>query len=283
MANLIYPNDGMIVLLNYCTLRTSFSAPSLFLYKNNLAPTRSNVLADFTPCDYGGYADVLLSSGFTPPAQVSSIWQSQAPPALFFSTSSLNMPQTAFGYGLKVGGKIICAQKFVTSFPWSAPGQVLIIDHVERQLAEFSSSTGSGSCWTDLGNQFFLKKITNQGVTDTGWIIRLFQNNFFPSTTNVFGDFTECDFSGYSSVTCPSYLAPFVVSFTTLVSLAPYCLFTAGPAIASPQTAYGYYACGNNTGEVHYAERFASPFTFNAPGDFLPLIPAMSQLSQQAT
>lgn len=54
--NLVFPLAGALDAVDLLTGSTDFTGAKLGLYSNDLSPTPGNVLADFTPCIYSGYA-----------------------------------------------------------------------------------------------------------------------------------------------------------------------------------------------------------------------------------
>jgi len=61
MANFVVPNAQALLDLTAKISAASYVGAKLALYNNDLAPTPTNVLADFTPCAYTGYAPIAVT------------------------------------------------------------------------------------------------------------------------------------------------------------------------------------------------------------------------------
>lgn len=61
MSAIVLPKARDLVDLNAKTALAAYATAKLQLFNNNLNPTPLNVLADFTPCVYSGYAPVTLT------------------------------------------------------------------------------------------------------------------------------------------------------------------------------------------------------------------------------
>lgn len=105
-------------------------------------------------------------------------------------------------------------------------------------------------------------------------VLRLFQNDFFPTDTTVLGDITQATFTGYSPVTLtgsnwvstpgdPSNVAYSQQSFTSTASL-------------QNQTIYGYYLTRLSGGELVVVERFATSYTIQNNGDTVKVTPIIT-------
>jgi len=103
------------------------------------------------------------------------------------------------------------------------------------------------------------------GIGIAGWYVLLFENNITPDQDTVFGDFVEATYIGYAAQPQNFGAAAIVAHKGTIVGTAPlsFVVTTTG----SPDTIYGYLVADANTGEVVYAERFASPQVMENAGD----------------
>jgi hypothetical protein len=61
MSALVMPKSRVLTDLNAKTALAAYATAKLNLYSNNLTPTPLNVLADFTPCVFSGYAPAVLT------------------------------------------------------------------------------------------------------------------------------------------------------------------------------------------------------------------------------
>lgn len=60
-AIVLYPNTGANRVANY--VLTGLDSPDLGLFKNNIYPTATTVLADIIPADFSGYALAAITFG----------------------------------------------------------------------------------------------------------------------------------------------------------------------------------------------------------------------------
>ena len=88
--------------------------------------------------------------------------------------------------------------------------------------------------FSDLGLEDVLSALVNR---PPGYHIRLFTNNFTPTTSTVVGDFTEATFTGYAAIALSGWTAPTVASHVASTTANP-ATFT---ATGSFQSIYGWY------------------------------------------
>lgn len=108
--------------------------------------------------------------------------------------------------------------------------------------------------------------------------IRLYKNNLTPDEDTVYGDMTECDFSGYAQVT-PSFGAASVVSHKGKIVDSAARNFTHNGGGTS-NTVYGYYVVDSTGTRLLWVERFASPITMANSGDQIQLTAAFTANSE---
>ena len=91
---------------------------------------------------------------------------------------------------------------------------------------------------------------------DESFTLRLYKNNYTPLATSVVGDFTEADFTGYTSktLTRAGWNAASSVSGTGTIVFGTAQTWTCG---ASGNTVYGIYV-RDGSGDLVWAEKFAS-------------------------
>lgn len=107
--------------------------------------------------------------------------------------------------------------------------------------------------------------------------LRLFKNNVTPAETDVAGDYTVADFTGYSNAAltgsswgAASGGAPSSIAYGSQQT------FTSS-ASQSAQSIYGYYLVQASSGTLVWAERFANgPYSISEIGDAIALTPAIT-------
>lgn len=103
--------------------------------------------------------------------------------------------------------------------------------------------------------------------------LRLFKSNTTPTTSSVYADFTEADFSGYAQQP-PVFGTPATIDGNgNAKSDAPALTYTHNGG-ATANNVYGYYVVDTTGPELLWAERFASaPLSFAALGDNVVITP----------
>jgi len=99
--------------------------------------------------------------------------------------------------------------------------------------------------------------------------IRLFSNDIVPSVNSVVGDFTECNFTGYSAVDTIGLAATSWQSQGAAVCFTdPQAAFNTASPYTVGQTVYGYYYTAGTTPDYLIgAERFTTPKSMIGAGD----------------
>jgi len=113
------------------------------------------------------------------------------------------------------------------------------------------------------------------GKTMTGLILKLFKNNYTPIEGSIAADFTEADFTGYSSktLTASSWVTTAGAPSNTAY---PVQAFTSS-ANQTSQSVYGYYLVRVTSGKIAYAERFTDgPYPIANSGDSISITPVIT-------
>jgi len=116
----------------------------------------------------------------------------------------------------------------------------------------------------DVGEVIILDSML-AGIGIAGWFVLLYENNLTPDQDTVFTDFVEATYDGYAAQPVNFGSASIVGHKGTIVGSAPLSFVVA--TTGSPDTIYGYLVADANTGEVVYAEKFASPQVMENAGD----------------
>lgn len=100
------------------------------------------------------------------------------------------------------------------------------------------------------------------------WVgLHLFKNNHVPDVTDVNGDYTEANFSGYAAISALSFGAAFVnPDGKGEVDASPESFTHNGGGTSN--TIYGAYVTDDG-GDVVYAERFGAPISMASNGDLI--------------
>lgn len=110
--------------------------------------------------------------------------------------------------------------------------------------------------------------------------VRLFQNNFTPSPNMVVGDLVECTFTGYAASTVIVWNPVGDDDTGNALVIGDQKLFAAtGSAIGN--MAFGYYVTDAAGTVVYWAERFATPKSFDSAGDQLAVVPTFDLANQE--
>lgn len=122
-----------------------------------------------------------------------------------------------------------------------------------------------------LALQYLVNKSTPQNL-----ILKLFKNDITPGETDVVGDYTEANFTGYSAITLTG--SSWTVNGASSPAVASYAqqsfVSTAG---SQNQAVYGYYLVRASGGELVYSERFADgPYTIQNNGDTIRVTPTIN-------
>jgi len=110
------------------------------------------------------------------------------------------------------------------------------------------------------------------------WTLKLFQNNYTPTSADTPASYTEATFTGYSSKTLTRTVTGSTWSTPTAASPSV-SQYNAGTpqswSATSAQAIYGYYLVGATSGKLIWAEKFASPISLVNPST-LTLVPQVS-------
>lgn len=119
-----------------------------------------------------------------------------------------------------------------------------------------------------LGLGYMLKDSSPEALT-----LKLYKNDYTPTTTSVAGDFTEADFTSYADkdLARASWATPTTVSNVASSAYAAQ-TFTCG---TTGNTIYGYYYVGTTSGTLFAGERFATPRVL-VSGDTLSVTPVIT-------
>ncbi len=96
-------------------------------------------------------------------------------------------------------------------------------------------------------------------------VLRLYQNDLTPGDTDVVGDYTEADFTGYSAITLTG--ASWSVSSGDPATASYAEQDFTSSADQSAQTIYGYFLTRVTGGELVWAERFPNSQVIQNNGD----------------
>lgn len=126
-----------------------------------------------------------------------------------------------------------------------------------------------------VGDRHLLDEVVNA----SSYTLHLFKNNVSISETTVIGDFTEADFSGYSSGAIAGWSAAVDNLDHRAISVAGTVTFTHG-AGATNNNIYGYYVL-TGSGALAWAETFAGgPVPMAANGATLTIEPVLTCRSE---
>lgn len=120
------------------------------------------------------------------------------------------------------------------------------------------------------GAEIILKSMTGVSTSTETLIMKLYSNNYTPTTLSVLTDFTEVTGGGYTQ---KSLSASAWTMTGNAISTTPQ-LFTFTSNIGS---IYGYYLVGATSGKLIASERFTSgPFNIAASGDSITVTATIS-------
>lgn len=128
----------------------------------------------------------------------------------------------------------------------------------------------------DQGKQVFAGLLSSLSNV---WRIRLYKSNTDPVHTTVMSDFTECNYSGYASITltAPSVAATPDGSGRIIITWAQVTFVKSG---ATGNDVYGYYV-DQGSSLLLWAERAATaPLSMQNDGDEILITPKLGPFSQ---
>jgi len=109
---------------------------------------------------------------------------------------------------------------------------------------------------SNAGKLELLDKMLKDGLSvDEDYTLKLYQNDYTPLAASVIGDFTEADFTGYTSktLTRSGWNASAIVGGKAEAEYGTTQTWTCG---ATGNTVYGYTVQGATSGALLWAERF---------------------------
>lgn len=120
-----------------------------------------------------------------------------------------------------------------------------------------------------------LEALVNKTAPQT-LVLKLFKSNTTPAETHTEADYTEADFTGYSSISLTG--ASWTISGTS-PSQAAYAEQTFTSSAGSQnQNVYGYYIVQSTSGKLVWAERFSNgPYNIANSGDQIKVTPIFTQ------
>lgn len=128
----------------------------------------------------------------------------------------------------------------------------------------------------NVGELELLNRLLQGGnyVDNSDYVLRLYQNNYTPTTASTLGDFTEADFTNYLSVTLSQTLWGSASTNGNDKAESSYSQqsWTCG---STGNTVYGYYVEGAASGTLLWAEKFGSAKVLSN-GDVLNLVPVIT-------
>ena len=134
----------------------------------------------------------------------------------------------------------------------------------------------------NLGELELIEKMIKDALdVDEGYELKLFKSDTTPDKDTVAADFTEADFTDYTSktLTRAGWDAATTIADKASISYGTQQSWTCG---ATGNTVYGYWIEGATSGVCLWAERFATSRTL-AEGDQLNLTPVLTLNSESDT
>lgn len=189
---LIVTNVGERTLLEWA-LKSSGGALKLKLFKNDATVSATTVAGDLTEADFIGYtARTLARASWNAPST-----NADGKAEIRYGsdqTYDFGSSQSIYGYYLTDSSDVLLAvEKF------SAVRNQVTGDQYVVQVGLTLSTSGSGAVVTNVGEQTLL----DWAIRSTGenTVLRLFKSNTTPTATTVRTDFTESDFTDYTTRT----------------------------------------------------------------------------------
>lgn len=123
---------------------------------------------------------------------------------------------------------------------------------------------------TNQGERIIMEALFNLGLT-----LKLFKNDYTPVDGTTEANMTEATFPGYAPLDFDSAadwnITPGAPTEASLASQH----FEADDDVVPAQTIYGYYFVDTYSGELVWAERFATPRVLILSGDYLNIVPKL--------
>lgn len=120
-----------------------------------------------------------------------------------------------------------------------------------------------------VANDAWLLELSDEAraLFNTGHELRLYKNNFSPTSASVIGDFTEADFAGYAAVSASGkFGASSQVASGLYKTVSDPFLFTCS---SGSQTVYGWYLTDGS--DVKLTGNYLAGFTIS-PGNPLAVV-----------
>lgn len=114
----------------------------------------------------------------------------------------------------------------------------------------------------DEGMKLYLDKMNSVGALS--FQLKLFQNNFTPSKSSVFANFTEATFSGYTAQTVTFSGSTVTANVASIAAAA--ITFTRSIG-ATSNTIYGWYLTDSISSKVFACNLLATPKAMTTNGD----------------
>jgi hypothetical protein len=121
-----------------------------------------------------------------------------------------------------------------------------------------------------------LMKYALKQTTAEDQVMKLYKNNLTPGETDVAGDYTEADFTGYTDVTLTGtdWSIATASGITTAVQSAVAFISSVDQ---TAQDIYGYYVVGASSGILLWSERFTDgPYTIALEDDTITITPKIT-------
>ena len=132
---------------------------------------------------------------------------------------------------------------------------------------------------TNAGEVLLVTWALKSTSTPENLTLKLYSNDYTPTSTSAAGDFTEATFGGYSAVTLSRGSWGTAVTNGSNKAQITYTaqVFT---TTGGTSTTYGYYVVGATSGTVIWAERFSSSKTLIANADSITVTPLFTGNSE---
>lgn len=110
-------------------MSAQFNGAKIALYTNDIYPSRTNVVGDFTIADFGGLTNQKAITWGTQFANAQQQAEVLGGLLTWLTTASTGLPQTAYGYVIlkSDASDWLLAERFATPFQYTASGQQLSI------------------------------------------------------------------------------------------------------------------------------------------------------------
>lgn len=109
--------------------------------------------------------------------------------------------------------------------------------------------------------------------------LHLYVNNYSPDLDTGLGDLTEATFPGYAPIGF-AFTLPATINGENKAELVYFGSGTFTATGSSSNTAYGYFVVNEDTGDLLWAERFASPVPLTSAGLFVFVGPRLTGISE---